>query len=197
MELAVEQVAASLKRVCLRRPLTGRQLGQTLHHGWPGDDLTRNRAAAAQAGHGRLEPWMVRLLLRQRTKTLPPGVRCLRSVRVVRAVRAVRAVFLPVATVKPSQGPLLPLTGSALPAAAVTAQVLPAGPRPVSLNLLTLSVLNEGLKSPICVPTSRRLRYYATHGQHHLSISCPFLDDSQPRRHLHPVPINHPHRPAW
>lgn len=42
--MAGEQVASSLKRVCLRLALTGRQLRQTLDHGCPGDDLTHNRA---------------------------------------------------------------------------------------------------------------------------------------------------------
>lgn len=69
VEMAVEQVAASLKRVCLRQALTGRQLGQTLEHGCPGDDLTRNRASAAQRDRDLSRPckWCD-LLLRQRSE---------------------------------------------------------------------------------------------------------------------------------
>lgn len=68
VEMAVVQVAASLKRVCLRQALTGRQLGQTLEQRWPGDDLTHNRAQAAQGEHGlsRRCPWCDSLLRQRR-----------------------------------------------------------------------------------------------------------------------------------
>src|SRR5690242_12976416 len=54
VEMAFEQVAASLKRVCLLQALTGRQLGQTLEQRWPGDDLTRDRAHPARAAQSGL-----------------------------------------------------------------------------------------------------------------------------------------------
>ena len=60
--MAGEQVASSLKRVCLRLALTGRQLRQTLDHGCPGDDLTLDRASppnermSGQAGAGATAP---------------------------------------------------------------------------------------------------------------------------------------------
>jgi hypothetical protein len=60
--MAGEQVASSLKRVCLRLALTGRQLKQTLDHGCPGDDLTLDRASppnermSGQAAAGATAP---------------------------------------------------------------------------------------------------------------------------------------------
>lgn len=63
VEMAFEQVAASLKRVCLLQALTGRQLGQTLEQRWPGDDLTAAvptqpelRMSGLAAAHGATGP---------------------------------------------------------------------------------------------------------------------------------------------
>ena len=71
--MAGEQVASSLKRVCLRLALTGRQLRQTLDHGCPGDDLTHGRASppnARMSGQAAGTGWQVQLLLRQRREAV-------------------------------------------------------------------------------------------------------------------------------